>query len=136
MVMRILKNETISIKNEPDIVAARKRASDFASEAGFGLLAKTKLVTAVSELSRNVLVHAKGGSAAFQIIENNFRKGVQIIFEDNGPGIADIEMAMQDGYSTKGSLGMGLSGSRRLVNEFKIDSTVGKGTSISILIWK
>lgn len=134
--MRILKSEIISIRNEQDIVAARKHANKLAIEAGFGLLAKTKLVTAVSELSRNVLVHAKSGSATFQIIESTFRKGVQIIFEDNGPGIADIEKAMQDGYSTKGSLGMGLSGSKRLVNEFKIDSIVGQGTSISILIWK
>lgn len=134
--MRVLKSHKILIQNELDIVAARKRASELAAEAGFGLLAKTKLVTAVSELSRNVFVHAKSGSAIFQIIENNFRKGIQIFFEDNGPGIADIEKAMQDGFSTKGSLGMGLSGSRRLVNEFKIDSTVGKGTSISILIWK
>jgi serine/threonine-protein kinase RsbT len=104
-----------------------------AVEVGLSLLNKTKLVTATSELARNVLVHARSGSASFQIVEGISRKGIQIIFEDKGPGIADVDMAMQDGYTTRGSLGMG---SRRLVNEFKIDSCLGVGTQISILIWK
>jgi serine/threonine-protein kinase RsbT len=134
--MRILKNEMILIQNEQDVVMARRRAGEFAVAVGFTLLAKTKLVTAASELARNVLVHAGNGSACFQLVESNNRRGIQIIFEDRGPGIADIELAMQEGYSSRGSLGMGLCGSKRLVSEFKIASTPGTGTCVSILIWK
>ncbi len=107
-----------------------------AVEAGLSLVDQTKLVTAASELARNTLVHGGGGTVRIESLNNGTRPGVRLTFEDQGPGIPDIELAMRDGYTTGDGLGLGLSGSRRLVNEFEIVSGVGEGTRISVTRWK
>ena len=100
------------------------------------LVDQTKLVTAASELARNTLVHGGGGDMRLQALNDGRRRGVKVIFTDQGPGIPDIELAMKDGYTTRGGLGLGLSGSKRLVNEFEIESQPGKGTTVRIVRWK
>ena len=102
----------------------------------FGTLERTKFVTAASELARNTLIHGKGGTVTIIEVECNGRAGIKLVFADQGPGIADIERAMVDGYSTAKSMGLGLGGARRLVNEFDITSTVNVGTTVSITQWK
>jgi serine/threonine-protein kinase RsbT len=104
--------------------------------AGFSLLETTKLVTAASELARNTLEHGGGGHAEIEVITDGIRRGVRMTFVDEGPGIPDIEVALRDGYTTGGGLGLGLGGSRRLVNEFHIESTVGRGTRVQVIRWK
>jgi serine/threonine-protein kinase RsbT len=102
----------------------------------FGTLERTKFVTAASELARNTLVHGQGGTLTLIELEKDGRQGIQLIFEDKGPGIPNIEKALEDGYSTAKSMGLGLGGARRLVNEFEITSAVGSGTRVSIVQWK
>jgi serine/threonine-protein kinase RsbT len=102
----------------------------------FGTLERTKFVTAASELARNTLVHGKGGTVTIIELEHNGRAGIKLVFADQGPGIPDIERAMEDGYSTAKSMGLGLGGARRLVSEFDITSTVNGGTTVSITQWK
>jgi serine/threonine-protein kinase RsbT len=97
---------------------------------------QTKIVTAASELARNALEHGKGGRCRLEVVRNGARQGLKLEFEDNGPGIPDIELAMKDGYTTGGGLGLGLSGSKRLVNDFEIRSTPGRGTTVIITRWK
>ncbi|MEP6593771.1 MAG: ATP-binding protein, partial [Acidobacteriota bacterium] len=96
----------------------------------------TKIVTAASELARNALTYGRGGQARIEALEEGTRRGLRLVFEDQGPGIADVELAMKDGYTTGGGLGLGLSGARRLSNEFAIDSRVGEGTRVTILRWR
>jgi len=110
----------------------RQRAVDL----GFSLVDQTKLVTAASELARNLVQHAGGGVVKVETIAEGPRRGLRLVFEDKGPGIPDLELAMRDGYSTDGGLGLGLSGARRLSNEFAIDSTPGQGTRVTIARWK
>lgn len=124
------------LASSEDIVAARQKARNWAVRIGFNLVDQTKIVTASSELARNVIVYAKSGTVRFQEVSDGFRKGLRIIFEDRGPGISDIAQAMTDGYTTGGGLGLGLSGARRLSNEFEITSTVGVGTRVAITRWK
>ena len=102
----------------------------------FSLVDQTRIITAASELARNTLQHGGGGSVAIEIVENGTRRGLRLTFKDQGPGIPDLELAMKDGYTTGGGLGLGLSGSKRLVNEFTILSKVGEGTEVSITKWK
>ncbi|WP_336298097.1 anti-sigma regulatory factor [Paraburkholderia bryophila] len=102
----------------------------------FGTLERTKFVTAASELARNTLVHGKGGTLTISEVSQGGRSGVKLVFEDTGPGIPDIDRALEDGYSTARSMGLGLGGARRLVSEFEITSTVGQGTRVSIIQWK
>ncbi|SAL30646.1 Serine/threonine-protein kinase RsbT [Caballeronia sordidicola] len=102
----------------------------------FGTLERTKFVTAASELARNTLVHGKGGTVTIIEVEHNGRTGIKLVFTDQGPGIADIDRALEDGYSTAKSMGLGLGGARRLVNDFEITSTVNGGTTVSITQWK
>ncbi len=102
----------------------------------FGTLERTKFVTAASELARNTLVHGKGGTLTIAEVNHGGRTGLKLVFQDNGPGIADIDRALQDGFSTAKSMGLGLGGARRLVSEFEITSTVGQGTRVSITQWK
>jgi serine/threonine-protein kinase RsbT len=102
----------------------------------FGTLERTKFVTAASELARNTLVHGKGGRLTITEVERDGRMGIKLVFEDSGPGIPDISRALEDGFSTARSMGLGLGGARRLVNEFEITSTVGVGTTVSIVQWK
>jgi serine/threonine-protein kinase RsbT len=123
----------IPIAGHEDIVMARQKVRDIAVEMGFSLLDQTRIVTAVSELARNVVVHAQSGKmTVFQPTE---RPGLRIVFEDKGPGIADIARAMQDSYSSVGSLGLGLQGAKRLTDAMEITSTPGKGTRIVITKW-
>lgn len=114
----------------------RHEVRTWATEIGFSLVDQTKLVTAASELARNTVTYGGGGSMNMQMIEVNERPGLRLTFEDKGPGISDIELAMKDGYTTGGGLGLGLSGARRLSNEFEIYSKAGEGTRVSITRWK
>jgi serine/threonine-protein kinase RsbT len=133
--MFVQKTETLPIQTENDIVSIRHNVRKWAIECRFGIVDQTKFVTAASELARNTLTYGRGGTAKFEALEDGLRKGVRLTFEDHGPGIPDIKLAMTDGYTTGGGLGMGLSGAKRLVNEFEIVSEVGKGTRISIIRW-
>jgi serine/threonine-protein kinase RsbT len=134
--MALLKHETLPVQTSADIVVVRQVARTWASEIGLGLVDLTKLVTAASELARNTLDHGHGGMVRFEMLNDGPRRGLRLIFEDQGPGIANIELAMKDGYTTGSGLGLGLSGSRRLVNEFEISSKVGEGTRVAITRWK
>lgn len=105
-------------------------------EAGFSLVDQTKMVTAASELGRNTVIHGRGGTAVLELLEEGARRGVRLTFEDQGPGIPDIGRALQDGYTTGNGMGLGLGGSRRLVNEFQIESTPGSGTRVIAVRWR
>ena len=109
---------------------------DWATKLAFSIVDKTKFVTAASELARNTLVHGKGGTMQIAELLKDSRSGLQLVFEDKGPGIRDIEKAMQDGFTTANSMGLGLGGTRRLVNEFEIVSTPGAGTKVTVVQWK
>ncbi|ACT92915.1 anti-sigma regulatory factor [Dyadobacter fermentans] len=128
--------EILSVRQERDVVICRNRVKEVAAKLGMGIVNQTKLITAVSELARNMLIYGGGGNVLLQTVTRGREPGVQLIFEDKGPGIADIKKAMQDGFTTGKSMGMGLPGAKRLVSEFSIDSTVGKGTTVKIIKWK
>jgi serine/threonine-protein kinase RsbT len=128
--------ETIPIASAADIVAVRQKTRELSIQLKFTLVDQTKIVTAASELARNALEHGKGGKCSLEVVKNGVRQGLKLIFEDNGPGIPDVELAMKDGYTTGGGLGLGLSGSKRLVNDFEIRSSPGQGTTITIIRWK
>lgn len=134
--MPVLKHETLPVRNENDIVSVRQVVRKWATELTFSLVDQTKIVTAASELARNVLVHGGGGTARLEVINENGRRGLRLCFEDQGPGIPNLELALRDGYTTGGGLGLGLSGSKRLMNEFDIDSQPGKGTRVTVTKWK
>lgn len=134
--MPALKSETMPLRSGPDVVLVRQAVRVWATELGFGLVDQTKMVTAASELARNTVEYGGGGSVHFETLQQGARWGLKLMFEDQGPGIADIDLALTDGYTTGNGLGLGLSGSRRLVNEFEIDSRVGEGTRITITKWK
>jgi serine/threonine-protein kinase RsbT len=131
-----LKNETFPIAVPDDVVRVRQVVRAWAAELKFSLIEQTKLVTATSELARNTLQHGGGGVMQAAVVENGTRKGIRLTFEDHGPGIQSIELAMRDGYTTGSGMGLGLSGSKRLVNEFDIKSEVGRGTTVTITRWK
>ena len=124
------------IAKELDVVVFRNRVKEFATKIGMSILSQTKLITAASELVRNMLKYGNGGKVLMEIVTNNGKTGVRMVFEDQGPGIKDIKEAMQDGFSTGKSLGLGLPGAKRLVNEFDIKSEVGVGTTVTIITWK
>jgi len=128
--------ETMSIQSASDVVLVRQAVRQLAVELGFSLVDQTKIVTAASELARNTLDYGGGGTVKLEGLQEGIRRGLRLTFEDQGPGIPDIELALKDGYTTGGGLGMGLSGTKRLVNEFNIVSQVGKGTCITITKWK
>ncbi|MCP8937528.1 anti-sigma regulatory factor [Alsobacter sp. SYSU M60028] len=129
------RDDVMSIRTADDVVRVRQEVRSRALEIGLGLVDQTKIVTAASELARNTLDYGGGGEVRIEIVQNGGRRGVRLTFEDNGPGIADIELAMKDGYSSGKGLGLGLSGARRLSNEFSIESTPGVGTRIVIARW-
>lgn len=134
--MELLKSKKLPLFEEIDIVRARQVTRDSAVDIGFKLVEQTKIVTAVSELARNTLVHGKGGFMLLEALQkDDLRKGLRVVFEDKGPGILNIEQAMQDGFSTGNSLGLGLGGAKRLSNEFEIMSTPGEGTRVTIARW-
>src|SRR3954469_13554380 len=129
-------HETLEIRTSADVVAVRQAARGLAERVGFTLVDLTKLVTAASELARNTIDYGGGGSVRLELIENGVRRGVRLTFEDQGPGIPDIALALKDGYTSGHGLGLGLGGARRLVNDFAIDSSPGQGTKIMIARWK
>lgn len=128
--------ETIAIKSSDDVVRVRQHVRTRAVEMGMGLVDQTKIVTAASELARNTLDYGGGGRVHVETVENGARRGVRLVFEDEGPGIPNIDAALTDGFSTGGGLGLGLTGARRLSNEFDIKSVVGQGTRVMIARWK
>jgi serine/threonine-protein kinase RsbT len=132
----MLRHETMSIQSSADIVMVRQAVRKLAVDLGFSLVDQTKIVTAASELARNTLDYGGGGTVQLEGLQEGIRKGLRLIFEDSGPGIPDIDLALKDGYTTGGGLGMGLSGTKRLVNEFDIASRVGEGTRITITKWR
>jgi serine/threonine-protein kinase RsbT len=127
--------EYLPLTSADDIVKARQLVRTAALESGLSLVDQTKLVTAASELARNTVVHGGGGRVRVECLNEGGRRGVRLTFEDQGPGIPDMELALKGGYSTGGGLGLGLSGARRLSNDFQIQSQVGKGTTVSITRW-
>ncbi|HKF41193.1 MAG TPA: anti-sigma regulatory factor [Candidatus Acidoferrum sp.] len=133
--MSVVHSDTIAVFSESDIVAVRRRVRELASQVGLSLVDQTKLVTAASELARNTVVYGGGGTLQLESL-NGPRIGVRLIFTDQGPGIPDVELAMRDGFTTGTGLGLGLGGAKRLVNEFEIHSTVGRGTQVALTRWK
>jgi serine/threonine-protein kinase RsbT len=134
--MKILSSESMPLRAPEDIVIVRQAVRKKAVALGFGLVDQTKFVTAASELARNTLSHGGGGDVQMEILENERRKGLRLIFEDQGPGIADIPLALTDGYTSGNGLGLGLSGARKLSHEFDIHSKPGEGTTVSIVRWQ
>src|SRR5262245_17179171 len=130
--MLVSKHEVLPVRSENDVVQVRQQVRKWATELGFTLVDQTKTVTAASELARNVLVHGKGGTARLEAVEDGARRGIRLVFEDKGPGIPDVELALRDGYTTGTGLGLGLGGSKRLVTEFHVASRVGEGTCVTI----
>jgi serine/threonine-protein kinase RsbT len=124
------------IVKEQDVVLFRNRVKEYAVKIGMGLVNQTKLITAASELVRNMLKYASGGSILIEVITKGRENGIRLTFQDQGPGIRDIQQAMKDGFSTGKSLGLGLPGAKRLVSEFEIKSIVGEGTTVCIIKWK
>jgi serine/threonine-protein kinase RsbT len=125
----------LAVTSDQDVVRVRQLIRAVAVSAKLSLVDQTKLVTAASELARNTLVYGGGGTVEVSRVDNGRRPGIRIVFADTGPGIADLNLALTDGYTTGGGLGLGLSGARRLVDEFEIDTTVGVGTSITVVKW-
>lgn len=134
--MAVQRHETLQARSSEDVVRVRQAARAWAVELGFSLVDQTKLVTAASELARNMVDWGGGGTVRLEVLEDGSRQGLRLIFEDYGPGIPDIELAMKDGYTTGGGLGLGLGGARRLVGQFEIVSRVGEGTRVTITMWK
>jgi serine/threonine-protein kinase RsbT len=128
--------EVLEIRTSSDVVAVRQATRALAEQTGLSLVDQTKLVTAASELARNTLDYGGGGTVRVAVLENGGRRGVRLVFEDQGPGIPNVAEAMKDGFTTGSGLGLGLGGARRLVNEFAIESAPGQGTRVTIARWK
>jgi serine/threonine-protein kinase RsbT len=129
-------HDTMPLEGEDDVVRVRQAVRRWAAEIGFSLVDQTKLVTAASELGRNALIHGGGGRCVIERVDEGARRGLKLTFADHGPGIADVELALRDGYTTGGGLGLGLGGAKRLVSSFDIDSRPGEGTRITVIRWK
>jgi serine/threonine-protein kinase RsbT len=134
--MTVLLSEQRPILSAEDVVSIRQAVRQRAVELGFNLVDQTKIVTAASELARNTVQYGGGGNVTIEALEELGRRGLRLTFADQGPGIPDIEVALRDGYTTGGGLGLGLSGARRLSNEFQIESKVGQGTRVAITRWR
>ena len=134
--MAVVKDETMTISSTEDVVRVRQAARQWSVAQGLSLVDQTKIVTAASELARNTLDYGGGGTVRLEALNNESRRGLRLTFEDKGPGIPDVELALKDGYTTGGGLGLGLSGAKRLSNEFEISSRVGEGTRVMITRWK
>ena len=134
--MAIVRHDTRAVRTSEDVVVVRRVVREWALSAGFSLVDQTKIITAASELARNVVVYGGGGTLRLESLNDDQRRGLRLVFEDQGPGIPDIERALKDGYTTGNGLGLGLGGARRLSNEFEIDSRPGAGTRIAITRWK
>jgi len=136
MAIRVVSAESMEIRTSDDVVLVRQAVRKKSITLGLGLVDQTKVVTASSELARNTLNYGGGGTVQLELVENGTRSGLRITFEDQGPGIPDLELALTDGYTTGNGMGLGLSGAKRLSNEFEIWSKQGEGTRVSILRWK
>ena len=134
--MSVIRHETLPLEAPEDVVRARQMVRDWAIQIGFSLVEQTKIVTAASELARTVLHHAQGGEMKIEALNDHLRRGLRLTFEDRGPGIPDLELAMKDGYTSGGGLGLGLGGAKRLSSEFEIASRPGEGTRVMIVRWK
>jgi serine/threonine-protein kinase RsbT len=134
--MSVTRSDVLPLRSEQDIVLARQFVRKLAQEIGFGIVDQTKLVTAASELARNAVIYGGGGTLRWEVLADGVRKGLRLHFIDEGPGIADLTQAMTDGWSSGTGMGLGLSGAKRLVNEFEIDTRVGEGTRVTIARWK
>lgn len=134
--MTRFRSKQMPIQSAADVVLVRQAVRQMAVELGFSLVEQTKVVTAASELARNTLDYGGGGIVHLQTVEEGQRQGLKLCFEDQGPGIVDVELALQDGYTTGNGLGLGLSGTKRLMNEFTIQSQPGSGTSVTVVKWK
>jgi serine/threonine-protein kinase RsbT len=126
----------VPLRTEEDIVASRQKVRVLTQQLKFSLVDQTKMITAASELSRNTVVHGHGGDMHWELLDDGVRRGLRLLFEDQGPGIADMKLALTDGWTSGGGMGLGLPGSKRLVHEFDVQSTPGAGTRVSILRWK
>jgi serine/threonine-protein kinase RsbT len=133
--MAIVSSETLPVASESDVVTVRRRVREVTAQLGFTLVDQTKLVTAASELARNTLIHGLGGAMDL-IMLNGPRTGLRLMFQDKGPGIPDVQLALRDGFTTGSGLGLGLGGAKRLVNEFEIISRAGEGTKITVTRWR
>jgi len=127
--------ESFDVANAADVVRVRQSVRTLAQKAALSIVDQTKIVTAASELARNTVVHGGGGSAQVELIVEGDRTGLRVSFSDSGPGIADVGLAMTDGFTTGNGLGLGLSGSRRLVDDFKIETALGSGTRVTVIKW-
>jgi serine/threonine-protein kinase RsbT len=134
--MTVLRTDTRVLQAADDVVIARQTVRKWAIELGFSLVDQTKIVTAASELARNTLDYGGGGTLRLEAIEEGHRRGLRLVFEDKGPGISDLALALKDGYTTGGGLGLGLGGAKRLSNEFELVSRPGEGTRVAITRWK
>jgi serine/threonine-protein kinase RsbT len=134
--MNITRDHIVGIRTSEDVVVARQAVREWAVQLGFSLVEQTKMVTAASELARNTVVHGGGGTMTLQALNTGPRIGLEMVFEDKGQGISDIERALRDGFTTGSGLGLGLGGARRLSNEFEIQSTPGQGTRVRIVRWR
>ena len=136
MAAQAIKSDRLPIRTTEDIVLVRQHVRKSAVELGLSLVDQTKAVTAASEIARNTLIYGKGGWATIEVVERHGRRGLRAIFEDRGPGIADVARALQDGFTTGNGLGLGLGGAKRLSNDFEIESTPGQGTRVAMTRWK
>jgi serine/threonine-protein kinase RsbT len=134
--MAVVREESRTVRTGEDVVRVRQVAREWSVAAGLGLVDQTKIVTAASELARNLIDYGGGGTLTVAELNDGRRRGVRLVFEDRGPGIADIELALKDGYTTGNGLGLGLGGARRLASEFSIESQPGQGTRVMITRWK
>jgi serine/threonine-protein kinase RsbT len=134
--MITLNKEMMSITREVDVIPFRNRLKECAVKIGMSLVNQTKIITAASELARNMLKYANGGKATIEVVSKGRENGIRLTFADQGPGIPDVALAMKDGFSTGKSLGLGLPGTKRLVSEFNLETEVGKGTTVTVTKWK
>jgi len=134
--MQALSSESLKIDTAEDIVRVRQSVRKAAVSLGFGIVDQTKIVTASSELARNTLDYGGGGFAQLEVVQNDRKKGLRVIFEDRGPGIPNIDQALTDGFTSGNGMGLGLGGAKRLSHEFEIVSKIGEGTRVSVLRWK
>jgi len=133
---QVERADALPVRGETDVVLVRQTVRTWSVQQGFTLVDQTKMVTAASEIARNTVLYGRGGTVRIEALADGVRKGLRLVFEDQGPGIPDVDLAMRDGYTTGTGLGMGLGGARRLVNEFRIESRPGQGTKVTLTRWK
>ena len=134
--MAAAPSEVLAVRSSEDVVNIRRAVRKLATDLGFSLVDQTKIVTAASELGRNTLEHGGGGELEIAEVTNGTRKGIRLTFSDKGPGIVDVKQALTDGYTSKQGMGLGLGGSKRLMNEFEIKTAPGEGTTVTVIRWK